>query len=57
MIIFYVEQLLTCVEITVPGEVMSNIVELVDRVVATVAVKLDAGGELDHQGGQGGDLF
>lgn len=57
MRIFYTEQLLTCVEITVFGEVMSNIVELVDRVVATVAVKLDAGGELDHQGGQGGDLF
>lgn len=57
MIIFHTKQLLTCVEVTVFGEVMGNIIELVDGVVATVAVKLDAGGELDHQGGQRGDLL
>lgn len=36
---------------------MSSSVKLVGRVEATVAVKLDTGGEVDHQGGQGGDLF
>lgn len=49
--------ILTCVEITVFGKVMSHSVELFGRVVATVAVKLDTGGEVHHQGGQGGDLF
>ncbi len=49
--------LLTCVEIAVFGKVVSHSVELVGGVVATVAVKLDAGGEFHHQGGQGGDLI
>lgn len=48
---------LTGVEISVLGEVMSYVVELFSSVVATVAVKFDTGGEVDHQGGQGGDLF
>lgn len=52
-----VQYLLTCVEISVLGEVMSYVVELFSGVVATVAVKFDTGGEIDHQGGQGGDLF
>lgn len=57
MSLLYRIYLLTCVEIAVFGKVMSYSVELFDRVEATVAVKLDAGGEVHHQGGQGGDLF
>lgn len=53
----YTQYLLTCVEITVLGEVLGHSVELVGSVVATVAVKFDTGGEVNHQGGQGGDLI
>lgn len=48
---------LTGVEVAVLGKVGGNIIELVHRVVALVAVELDAGGDVDHEGGQGGDLL
>lgn len=57
MSLLYGIYLLTCVEITVLGKVMSNTVELLSRVIAGVAIKLDTGGQVHHQGGQGGDLF
>lgn len=49
--------LLTCVEVSVFGEVLSYTVKLFSRVVTTVAVKRDTGGEVHHQAGQGGDLL
>lgn len=51
------ESSLTGVEVAVLGEVGGDIIELVHRVVALVAVELDAGGDVDHEGGQGGDLL
>lgn len=49
--------LLTRVEVSVFGELLSHSVKLFGVVVTTVAVKLDTGGEVYHQGGQGGDLL
>lgn len=53
----HIRYLLTCVKVSVFGEVLSYTVKLFSRVVTTVAVKLDTGGELYHQVGQGGDLL
>lgn len=49
--------LLTRIEVSVFGELFSHSVKLFGVVVTTVAVKLDTGGEVYHQGGQGGDLL
>lgn len=51
------ESSLTGVEVAVLGKVCGDIIELVHGVVATVAVERDAGGEVDHEGGQGADLL
>lgn len=56
-LLHYTQFLLTCIEITVFGKVLSCSVELISRVVSTVTVKLDTGGEVYHQGGQDGDLI
>lgn len=49
--------LLTCIEVSVFGELLCYSVNLFGIVVTTVAVKLDTGREVHHQPGQGGDLL
>lgn len=49
--------LLTCIQVSVFGELLSYSVKLFGIVVTTVAVELDTGREVHHQTGQGGDLL
>lgn len=49
--------LLTCIEVSVFGELLSYSIKLLGIIVTTVAVKLDTRSEVHHQSGHGRDLL